>query len=157
MNKIFNTQDPLLSLFLLTVNSLWTLYTLYVHCIANCRLNLVKKISVGFPHLSKFFPQNVHGPDTKQVRNGSKLEVEFMTRNTSTALHQQCPFGKNRGSGLVYHLSSLPVANGLNKPLYSSTNQCEYNIDATVIPHLFSGPRSPSSSLCPPWFMSFTE
>ena len=31
-------------------------------------------------------------------------------------------------AGLVYHLSSLPVANGLNKPLYKSTNQWEKDI-----------------------------
>ena len=36
---------------------------------------------------------------------------------------QQCLFGKNRGACLVYHLSSLPVANGLTKPLYKFTNQ----------------------------------
>ena len=43
-------------------------------------------------------------------------------------LPQQYPFGKNRGAGLVYRLSSLPVATGLNKPLYSSTNQWEKDI-----------------------------
>ena len=42
-------------------------------------------------------------------------------------------FVKNRGAGLVYHLSSLPVAFlGSQAPLFSSTNQWEFGTSMTV-------------------------
>ena len=54
-------------------------------------------------------------------------------------ISQQCPFGKNRGAGswyTIYH--HLPVVKGINKPLYSPTNQWEKDIYGILAYPLFS-------------------
>ena len=53
--------------------------------------------------------------------------VFHMNRGILPTFFQSCPFGKNRLVWYtIYH--HLPVVKGVNKPLYSSTNQWEKDI-----------------------------
>jgi hypothetical protein len=75
-------------------------------------------------HLWLIFQQAMFDYQGVNLKKNKKKEPPNQTNYKSlpggkSQSNQQCPFGKNRRAGLVYHLSSnKPVVKGVNKPLY---------------------------------------